>query len=80
MDQDLHLTYGMIADSLQGIWIYMYRGYRLVGAIFEVNDDTWGIVGVGKISVNRPAPWALPVMSESGNGSIKEATLLERAR
>ena len=80
MDRDLHLTYGMIADSLQGIWNYMYRGGRLVGAIFEVNDDTLGVVGVGKISVSRPALWALPAMSGSGNGSIKEATLLDRAR
>ncbi|KAL2052890.1 hypothetical protein ABVK25_006830 [Lepraria finkii] len=79
MDQDFHLTYGMIADSLQGMWNYMYRGDRLIGAVFEVNDDTWGVVGVGKISVSRPAPSALPVMRGSGNGSIKEATLLDRA-
>lgn len=77
MDQDFHLTYGMIADSLQGMWNYMYRGDRLLGAVFEVNDDTWGVVGVGKISVSRPAPSALPVMRGSGNGSIKEATLLD---
>jgi hypothetical protein len=45
-DKDLHLTYGMIYDSLQGIWDYMYRQGRFFGAIIEVNDDSGGWLGL----------------------------------
>ena len=48
-----HLTCGMLADVLQGIWLYLYRGDRSRTTVFEVRDDTWGRVGVGKVSRDR---------------------------
>lgn len=52
IDHD-HLTCGMVANLLQGLWEYLYREERFHGVIFEVIDDVWGAVGVGKISLTR---------------------------
>lgn len=49
-----HLTYGIVSDVLQGLWLYLYRGERFTTAIFEVADDQFGSVGVGKVSEQRP--------------------------
>ena len=75
LDQECRLTYGMVADTLQGIWEYMYRGGRYVGAIFEVNDDTVGRVGVGKISVSKDPldPPDSGVVGRLGSGNFTEA-------
>lgn len=39
---------------LQGLWEFLYRGNRLVEVAFEVIDDQWGLVGLGKVSTVRP--------------------------
>lgn len=49
-----HLTYGIVMDVLQGLWLYLYRGGRFAMALFEVADDQFGSVGVGKVSPERP--------------------------
>lgn len=43
----------MVANLLQGLWTYLYREGRFFGVSFEFNDDVWGVVGVGKVSVSR---------------------------
>ncbi|KAG6986693.1 hypothetical protein G7Y79_00074g098900 [Physcia stellaris] len=48
------LTYGMVEDVLQGLWLFLYREERFVGAVFEVGTDQYGIVGIGKIQPHRP--------------------------
>lgn len=78
-DDNLHLTYGMIQDSLQGIWDYMYRQGRFLAAMIEVYDDTWGLVGVGKLTSRRPPPGRPPFVSGSENGSVEGAILSRRA-
>lgn len=54
-----HLTYGIVENVLQGLWEFLYRGDRLVEAAFEVLDERWGLVGVGKVTVERPGPWVV---------------------
>lgn len=39
---------------LQGLWEFLYRGSRFVEAAFQVMDDQWGVVGLGKVSSARP--------------------------
>lgn len=39
---------------LQGLWEFLYRGDRFVEVAFEVLDDQWGLVGLGKVSSVRP--------------------------
>lgn len=48
------LTYGMVYDVLQGLWLYMYRQGLFVMAVFEVRDDQFGAVGIGKLQPHRP--------------------------
>ncbi len=49
-----HLTYGIVMDVLQGLWLYLYRAGRFQTAVFEVRDDQLGTVGIGKITPGRP--------------------------
>ncbi|KAM0797638.1 hypothetical protein BDR22DRAFT_892067 [Usnea florida] len=49
-----HLTYGIVMNVLQGLWLYLYRAGRYQGAVFEVRDDQFGTVGVGRITDERP--------------------------
>lgn len=51
---EYHLTYGIVENVLQGLWEFLYRGNRLVEVAFEVIDDQWGLVGLGKVSTVRP--------------------------
>ncbi len=64
-----HLTCGMLADVLQGIWLFLYRGDRSRSTLFEVHDDTWGRVGVGKVTRDRPpdSPAVLGNGNDTGN-------------
>ena len=48
-----HFTCGMLMDVLQGLWIILYRKNRHHAIIFDVRDDTYGIVAVGKVSPRR---------------------------
>ena len=64
-----HLTCGMVANLLQGLWNYLYREGRFFGVIFEVNDDVWGVVGVGKVSVSRVSGGGLLSGLGGGNGT-----------
>lgn len=47
------LTYGMVEDVLQGLWLFLYREERFVMAVFEVRADQYGIVGIGKIQPHQ---------------------------
>lgn len=38
---------------LQGLFEYLYRGERLMTAVFEVRDDSFGVVGVGRVTAER---------------------------
>ncbi|CAD6575246.1 MAG: hypothetical protein ASARMPREDX12_007159 [Alectoria sarmentosa] len=49
-----HLTYGIVMNVLQGLWLYLYRADRFQVAMFEVRDDQFGTVGIGKITPDRP--------------------------
>lgn len=40
-------------DVLQGLWLYLYRAGRFQLAVFEVRDDSFGSVGIGKITPER---------------------------
>lgn len=51
---EYHLTYGIVEIVLQGLWEFLYMGERFVETAFEVLDDQWGLVGVGKVSSVRP--------------------------
>lgn len=51
---EYHLTYGIVENVLQGLWEFLYRGDRFVEAAFEVIDDQWGLVGLGKVTTKRP--------------------------
>ena len=48
------LTYGTVYNALQGLWLYMYREERYMMGVFEVRDDQFGVVGIGKIESTRP--------------------------
>ena len=50
------LTYGVVANVLQGLWDYLYKGGRFKEACFEVQDDVHGTVGVGRVTRNLPGP------------------------
>ncbi|CAF9909957.1 MAG: hypothetical protein ALECFALPRED_006118 [Alectoria fallacina] len=49
-----HLTYGIVMNVLQGLWLYLYRADRFQVAMFEVRDDQFGTVGIGKVTPDRP--------------------------
>ena len=42
-----HLTYGVLRDALQGLWLYLYREQRFQTAGFSVETEEWGQVGIG---------------------------------
>ena len=48
------LTYQMVANVLDGLWWFLFREGRYMEAIFEVQEDGIGTVGVGKVSKARP--------------------------
>lgn len=48
------LTYGMLNNTLTGIFDVLYRRERFVGADFWVYDDDIGRVGVGRVDIQRP--------------------------
>lgn len=48
------LTYGIVDEVLQGLWLFMYRGERFFQAVFEIKTDQFGTVGIGKLQRNRP--------------------------
>jgi hypothetical protein len=48
------MTYGVVALVLQGLWDFLYKGGRYVEAAFEVQDDQWGSVGIGRVSREAP--------------------------
>ncbi|KAF6223222.1 hypothetical protein HO133_000064 [Letharia lupina] len=64
-----HLTYGIVMNVLQGLWLYLYRAGRFQMAAFEVRDDQFGTVGVGKITPDRPDGLVLGMVG-AGNGSV----------
>lgn len=59
-------------NVLQGLWLYLYRGGRFQTAVFEVRDDQFGTVGIGKITPERPDGLALGMGTgmAAGNGSV----------
>ena len=48
------LTYGIVDEVLQGLWVFMYRGDRFITAVFEIRTDQFGVVGIGKLQAERP--------------------------
>ena len=48
------LTYGIVYEVLQGLWLFMYRGERFMQAVFEIKTDQFGTVGIGKLQADRP--------------------------
>ena len=61
------LTCGMLADVLQGIWPFL-DGFKLT--IFEVREDTWGRVGVWKVSRYRLGD--SPTVLGNGNDTVTD--------
>ena len=52
-----HLTYGIVDEVLQGLFIYLFRQGRFYEAVFEILNDRFGqvrTVGIGKITPGRP--------------------------
>jgi len=43
----------MVMDVLQGLWFYLYMGGRFSTCVFEVRDDQFGSVGIGRITPER---------------------------
>lgn len=46
-----HLTYGTVLNVLQGLWLFLYRDGRFTEVRFQVEDERWGIVGVGSLGL-----------------------------
>ncbi|MCJ1457462.1 hypothetical protein MMC28_007830 [Mycoblastus sanguinarius] len=70
-----HLTYGIVGNVLQGLWWVLYRGERFETAVFEVRDDQFGTIGIGKITPKRPdmGLWGLEGLvglGDGGNGTL----------
>lgn len=62
-------------NVLQGLWLYLYRAGRFQQAVFEVRDDQFGTVGIGKITPDRPDGLVLGIGMGMGvvggrNGSV----------
>ena len=48
-----HLTYGIVLEVLQGLFLYLFRGKIYRETVFQVFNDRFGsrrTVGVGKIT------------------------------
>lgn len=60
-------------NVLQGLWLYLYRAGRFQVAVFEVRDDQFGTVGIGKITPERPDATVMLGIGTGlgkGNGSM----------
>ena len=57
-------------NVLQGLWLYLYREDRFQVAMFEVRDDQFGTVGIGKITPDRPDGLVLGVGMGMGMGNV----------
>ena len=44
-----HLTYGILSSVAAGLWQWMIIGDRVREVRFEIEDSSWGIVGIGVI-------------------------------
>lgn len=51
-----HLTYGVIAQVLQGLWIYLYMGRRSMTTGIDVYIEGVGLVALGYV-FDVLAPW-----------------------
>ena len=47
-----HLTYGILHDTMVGLWGALFSKGVYHGTRFEILDSQWGFVGSGSI-----APW-----------------------
>lgn len=56
-------------NVLQGLWLYLYMGGRYATCLFEVWDDQFGSVGIGKITPER-MPDGVGVMNGENNTVI----------
>lgn len=56
MDRQRRLTYGMVSDTLKGVWEFLYQGGRFVCTEFYVRDDQAGTVGYGMVMTESPTP------------------------
>lgn len=45
-----HLTYGIVNSVLAGLWQWMIIGNRLDVVTFDIEDATWGVVGMGVVA------------------------------
>lgn len=45
-----HLTYGILGSVAAGLWQWMIIGDRVREVRFEIEDSSWGIVGIGVIA------------------------------
>ena len=45
-----HLTYGILSSVAAGLWQWMIIGDRVREVRFEIEDSSWGIVGIGVIA------------------------------
>lgn len=53
-DKQRRLTYGMVDDTLKGVFEVLYREERHVGADFFVEIDTLGRIGIGRVAKINP--------------------------
>lgn len=56
MDRQRRLTYGMVSDTLRGVWEFLYEGGRFTCTEFYVRDDQAGTVGYGMVMTESPTP------------------------
>ncbi|KAL6719712.1 hypothetical protein ACLMJK_001633 [Lecanora helva] len=66
-----HLTYGIVQDVLQGLFLYLFRGRIYKETIFQVFNDRFGIqraVGIGKLT-----PGYLGLSWNGGSSTESEA-------
>lgn len=53
-DEQKRLTYGMVQDTLRGVWEFLYMRGRFVTAELFIQEEGVGIVGYGSVSKGRP--------------------------
>ena len=49
-----HLTYGILMEVLQGLWTYCFIQKRHQVALFQVMDDQFGVIGIGRLLPRNP--------------------------
>ncbi|KAL8948999.1 MAG: hypothetical protein Q9222_004855 [Ikaeria aurantiellina] len=49
------MTYGAVNVVLQGLFLFLYQERRSWFAVFEVKDDQFGVIGIGKVTTEQPA-------------------------